>query len=160
MPQKVHYHNRKSAYRNDRQRQQGRGGLGYIYYTKCFEAGVPKTDFTIFLSAMLEEAFRDMGDRVYIQSHQNADLFTVSHFRARIQTTNILVRELLFSDDGALITHSAEEIQRFVDTFADASSKFGLKINIKKTKDMFQPNSTTTMEEDINVDETTLNFVQ
>ena len=49
------------------------------------------TVFSIFLSAMLEEAFRDMGDGDYIQSRQNADLFTVSHFRA-----NILVRELLF----------------------------------------------------------------
>ena len=32
---------------------------------------------SIFLSAMLEEAFRDMGDSVYIQSRQNADFFTV-----------------------------------------------------------------------------------
>ena len=33
------------------------------------------TLFSIFLSAMLEEAFRDMGDGFYIQSRQNADLF-------------------------------------------------------------------------------------
>ena len=71
----------------------------------------------------------------------------------------ILVRELLFADDSALIAHSAEEIQRIVDAFANASSKFGLKINIKKTEVMFQPNSTMTMEEDIYVDETTLNPV-
>ena len=41
------------------------------------------TLFSIFLSAMLEEAFRDMGDGIYIQSRQNADLFTVAHFRAK-----------------------------------------------------------------------------
>ena len=91
---------------------------------------------------------------------QNADLFTVAHFRAKTKTTNILVRELLFADDIALIAHPAEEIQRIVDAFANASSKFGLKINIKKTEVMFQPNSTMTMEEDINVDETTLNHVK
>ena len=68
---------------------------------------------------MLEEAFKDMGDGIYIQSRQNADLFTVAHFRAKTKTTNILVRELL------------------VDAFANASSKFGLKINIKKTEVMF-----------------------
>ena len=39
------------------------------------------TLFSIFLSAMLEEAFKDMGDGVYIQSHQNTD--TVAHFRAK-----------------------------------------------------------------------------
>ena len=42
------------------------------------------TLLSIFLSAMLEEAFRDMGDRVYIQSRQNADFFTVEYFRAKI----------------------------------------------------------------------------
>ena len=70
------------------------------------------------------------------------------------------MRELLFVDDSALIAHSAEEIQRIVDAFSNASSKFGLKINIKKTEAMLQPNSTMTMEEDINIDETTLNHVK
>ena len=92
-----------------------------------------------------------MGDGVYIQSRQNADLFTVTHFRAKTKPPNILVRELIFADDSALIAHSAEEIQRIVDAFVTASSKFSLKINIKKTKVMFQPNSTTTMEKDINI---------
>ena len=32
------------------------------------------TIFSIFLSTMLEEAFRDMGDGVCIQSRQNANL--------------------------------------------------------------------------------------
>ena len=109
---------------------------------------------------MLEEALRDMEDRVCIQSRQNADLITVTHFRAKTKTTNILVKELQFAVDSALLAHSAEEIQRIVDASANASSKFGLKINIKKTEVMFQPNSTTTMEEDINVYETTLNHVQ
>ncbi|KAK2188624.1 hypothetical protein NP493_126g00031 [Ridgeia piscesae] len=36
------------------------------------------TLFSIFLSAMLDEAFRDMGDGVYIQSRQSADLFNVA----------------------------------------------------------------------------------
>ena len=55
------------------------------------------TLFSIILSAMFEEAFRDMGDGVYIQSRPNADLVAVAHFRAKTKTTNRLVRELLFS---------------------------------------------------------------
>ena len=43
------------------------------------------------------------------------------------------MRELLFADDSALVAHSAEEIQKIVDAFSDASNAFGLKINIKKT---------------------------
>ena len=37
---------------------------------------------TLF-SIMLEEAFTDMGDGIYIKSRQNADIFTVAHFRAK-----------------------------------------------------------------------------
>ena len=46
-----------------------------------------------------------------------------------------------------------------VDAFANALLKFGRKI-IKQIEVVFQPNSATTREEDINVDNTTLNPVQ
>ena len=82
----------------------------------------------------------------------SGDLFNVAHFRAKTKTTRILTRELLFADDSALVAHSAEEMQKIVDAFSDASKKFGLKINIKKTEVLYQPNSTRTREEDIMVD--------
>ena len=41
-----------------------------------------------------------MGDGVYIQFRQNAELFNVAHFRAKTKTTRILMRELLFADDS------------------------------------------------------------
>ena len=47
------------------------------------------------------------------------------------------MRELLFADDIALIAHSADEFQRIVYAFANALSKFGLKINLKKIEVMF-----------------------
>ena len=113
-----------------------RNGGGEVSNTFAIINGVKQgcvlvpTLLSIFLSAMLEEAFRDMGGGIYIQSRPNPDLFTVAHFRAKTKTTNILVRKLPFADDSTLIAHSAEEIQRIVDAFANASSKFGLKINI------------------------------
>ena len=69
------------------------------------------------------------------------------------------MRELLFAGDSALVAHSAEEMQKIVDAFSDASKKFGLKINIKKTEVLYQPNSTRTREEDIMVDGNKLNSV-
>ena len=67
--------------------------------------------------------------------------------------------ELLFADDSALFTHFVEEMQKIVDVFSDASKKFGLKINIKKTEVLYQPNSTRTREEGIMVDGNKLNSV-
>ena len=58
-----------------------------------------------------------------------------------------------------MVAHSAEEIQKIVDAFSDASKKFGLKINIKKTEVLYQSNSTRTREEDIMVDGKKLNSV-
>ena len=48
------------------------------------------------------------------------------------------MRVLLFADDSALVAHSAEEMQQIVDAFCNASKKFGLKINIKKTEVLYQ----------------------
>ena len=117
------------------------------------------TLFSIFLSAMLKEAFRDMGDGVYIQSRQSADLFNAAKYRAKTKTTRILMRELLFADDSAMVAHSAEEMQKTADAFSNASKKFSLKFNIKNTEVLHQPNSTRTREEDIMVDGNKLNSV-
>ena len=62
------------------------------------------------------------------------------------------MEEMLFAEDSALVAHSAEEMQKIVDAFSDATRKFGLKKTIKKTEVMYQPNSTRTREEDITVD--------
>ena len=98
----------------------------------------PPPLFSIFLSAMLGEAFRDMGYGVYIQSRQSADLFNIAHFRAKTKTPRMLMRELLFADDSALVAHSADEMQQILDAFSNASKKFGLKINIKKTEVLYK----------------------
>ena len=66
--------------------------------------------------------FPTHGGGVYIQSRQSADLFNVAHFRAKTKTTRILMTELLFADDSALVAHSAEEMQKIVDAFSDALS--------------------------------------
>ena len=51
------------------------------------------------------------------------------------------------------------KMQQIVDAFSDASKKFGLKITIKKTEVLYQPNTTRTREEDIMVDGNKLNSV-
>ena len=50
-------------------------------------------------------------------------------------------------------------MQKIVDAFSDASKKFDLKINIKKTEVLYQQNSTRTRKDDIMVDGNKLNPV-
>ena len=94
----------------------------------------------------VRRVFPRHGGGVYIQCRQSANLFNVAHFRAKTKTTRMLMRELLFADDSALVAHSAAEIRKIVDAFSNASKKFGLKINIKKTEVLYQPISTRTSE--------------
>lgn len=118
------------------------------------------TLFSLFLSAMLDEAFRDLDEGVYLQTRADADLFTISHFRAKTKTTRILARELLFADDSALVAHRAEDIQKITDAFSSASKKFGLKINVKKTEVLYQPCSQAIPEAPIKVDHADLASVR
>ena len=97
------------------------------------------TLFSLYLTAMLEVAFKDVKEGIYIQTRHGADLFNVAHFKSKTRTTKYLVRELLFADDSALVAHSAAEMQLLVDRFTKAAAQFSLKINIKKTEFMYQP---------------------
>ncbi len=151
MPSEVHNYDRGSLYRNDGECLCWRGTLEIV---QCYKWGQAR-----LCTAMFDEAFRYIGDGVYIQSRQSADLFNVAHFRAKTKTTRILMRELLFADDSVLVSHSAEEMQKIVDAFSDASKTFSLKIKIKKTGVLYQPNSTRIREEDITVDGKKLNSV-
>ena len=90
--------------------------------------------FSFYWTAMPEVAFDGVGNRIYIQSHTNPDLFNVTLFRAKTRTTQILVREMLFAGDSAIVAHSVADIQSLEDKIARAASQFGLKINIKKTE--------------------------
>ena len=86
------------------------------------------TLFSIFVSAMLAEAFKDLDDGIYIQSRQDADLFNVTHFKAKTKSIQVLVWVLLFADDSALVAHTPEQIQQIVDAFSAASRKFGVRL--------------------------------
>ena len=97
------------------------------------------TLFSLYLTAMLNVAFKNVRKGIYIQTRCGADLFNVSHFKSKSRTTRYLVREMLFADDSALVAHSASEMQLLVDRFARAAAQFRLKINIKKTECMYQP---------------------
>jgi len=97
------------------------------------------TLFSIVFSAMLMDAFKDMDRGVYIQFRSDGSLFNMRRLKARTKVLEMLIRDLLFADDCALIAHTLEDIQFMSDCFAAAAAKrFGLTISIKKTKAMYQ----------------------
>ena len=75
------------------------------------------TLFSLYLAAMMEVAFRSTEEGMSIQTRHNANLFNVSHFKAKTKTECILLQEMLFADDSAIVAHTAEGIQALVDRF-------------------------------------------
>ena len=50
-----------------------------------------------------------------------------------------VIRELLYADDCALLTHTEMEMQHLMDFFEDVCTALGLTISLKKTVLMYQP---------------------
>ena len=70
----------------------------------------------------------------YIQE-VDGSLFNLARLKSKTLVRKVLVRELLFADDAALVSHTEEGLQCLLSKFADACKEFGLTISIKKTSD-------------------------
>ena len=53
----------------------------------------------------------------------------------------MLIRDLLYTDDYALVAHTLEDIQQTTSAFACEAGRFELTIITKKTEVMYQPAS-------------------
>ena len=94
------------------------------------------TLFGIFFCPVLSHAFRTSEDGIYIHTRSDGKLFSLARLKAKSKIRKVLIRELLFADDAALTSHSAESLQRLTDRFTDACKEFGLMLSIKKTNTM------------------------
>ena len=96
------------------------------------------TLFGIFFSMLLDFAFKKLEDGIFLHTRSDGNLFNLARLKARSKVRTVLIRELLFADDAAIASHTEEGLQRLINRFADACSKFGLTISIKKTNIMTQ----------------------
>ncbi|XP_075151162.1 uncharacterized protein LOC142225273 [Haematobia irritans] len=61
---------------------------------------------------------------------------SVNSIRNGIVVSRSVLNNIRYADDTTLMTHSISQLQSLVDTLATCSKKYGLKINIQKTKFM------------------------
>ena len=97
------------------------------------------TLFALFLTVVLMVLHQEIQEGVYIRTRSDGGLYNLARLKAKTKTTKMLIRELLFADDTALVAHKPDQIQRMLDSFSEASRKVGLQINIDKTEVMYQP---------------------
>ena len=95
---------------------------------------VPPTLFSIFFSLLLSFAFSQSEYSLYLHTRSDRNLFNLAHLRAKTKVRKVLIREMRFVDDAALIAQTEDALQQLTNCFALACSEFGLTISAKKTK--------------------------
>ena len=97
------------------------------------------TLFGIFFSTLLQYAFQDSEDGVFLHTRSDSKLFNLARLRAKTWVKTFLIHEqLLFADDAALVSQTAEELWKLLNRFLHTCKEFGLTISIKKTNVMDQ----------------------
>jgi len=90
------------------------------------------TLFGIFFSALLAHAIPE-EDGFILHTRSIGGLFNLSRLRAKTKTKRILIRELPYADDAALVAHSELHLQNLCERFAKACNDFSVIINLMKT---------------------------
>ncbi|XP_068715217.1 uncharacterized protein [Montipora foliosa] len=71
------------------------------------------------------------------------NFFNATRLRAETKVRKVIQRDFLFTDDVALVAHSAEKLQSLLNQFTSAFEAFRLTISLKKTNVMCQGNEAT-----------------
>jgi len=83
---------------------------------------------------MLLIAFKDCELGVPVRFRTDSNVFNLRRLQARTKTFAAVLRNLIYADDCALLTHSEADAQRLFDRFYMAASRFGLTVDLKKTE--------------------------
>ena len=89
------------------------------------------TLFGIFFSMLLSHAFDSSTDGVYLHTMSDGKLFNLARLHSKPKVRTVLIREMLYADDAALVTHTEDALQRQANRLADACKQFGLTISLK-----------------------------
>ena len=69
---------------------------------------------------------------MHLHTRSDGDLFNLKRLRAQFQARKVLLRELLFIDDAAMVSHTEATLQNLIASFANAC-KFDLTTSIKNS---------------------------
>ena len=102
--------------------------------------------FTLVFSAMLYDAFHDNDLGALIRFRTDGNVFNLRWLNSKTRTLKVLIRDLLFADDCALLAHTVDDIQAITNAFARSARRFGLTISVKKTEVIYQSNQEQTTQ--------------
>ena len=60
-------------------------------------------------------AFNTSTEGVFLHTRADGKLFNLARLRAKTKVIHVVIREMLFADDAALVTHTMEDLQQLID---------------------------------------------
>ena len=90
--------------------------------------------FTLVFSAMLNDAFHDNNLGALVRFRTDGTVFNLQRLKSKTMTSKVLIRDLIFADDCALLAHTIDAIQAITNAFARSARRSGLTISLKKTE--------------------------
>lgn len=94
---------------------------------------IPLIRFSIYLAAMIQE-IPDNNPEIEFRYRTDGTLFSIACLWPRTQTTNARITELQYVDDNCTLAYELEHLLNSVDNFSRAHMRYGLTINVAKTK--------------------------
>ena len=68
------------------------------------------TLFGIFFGLLLKHAFDTTTEGIYLRIRSDGRLFNLARLRAKTKVREVLIRDMLFADDAAVVAHTQEEL--------------------------------------------------
>ena len=97
------------------------------------------TLFTIFVAVVLQEAFRNNENGIYIRYRSTGKLLNIIQFIEDTKVSTALVRDLLYADDCDLVTYTEWEMQVLMGMLFCRMLRIWVRIQYKKTVVMYTP---------------------
>ena len=84
------------------------------------------TLFGIFFCLLHSDAFGSSSEGVCLHSRTDGKLFNLVRQHAKTKVQQVLIRDMVFANDIALISRTEEDLKRFIDQLAQACTEAGL----------------------------------
>ena len=89
---------------------------------------------TLIFPAMLSTAFRDNDLGALIRFRTDGNVFNLRRLKSKRRSYKVLIRDLLFADECALLAHSVDNIQAITSAFIRSACRFGLTTSLKQNR--------------------------
>ena len=80
---------------------------------------------------------------ILLRTRSDGKFINPAHLQAKTKVSKVTLRDLLFPDDAALVTHSEDKLQTLLDRFSNACEVCRLSISLKETQVMHQGSEAT-----------------